>query len=158
MPISLDPPAGARVSFDAYKAWWTPSWWPGGDVTRVEAYLRDLANVQSDGTLSPVPDSANAARAFAALLSEHRDYRKVKAPALAIYSDIFLSQPGKDSAATAAIQAWETKYLVPFRTASQARIRKELKNVEIVTVPGSHMTFMLVARDSVAGLMKRFLK
>ena len=79
---------------------------------RVEAYLRDLANLQPDGTLSPVPDSANAARAFAALLSEHRDYRKVKAPgARDLFGPIFLSQPGKDSAATAAIQAWETKYL-----------------------------------------------
>ena len=78
-------------------------------------------------------------------MSERRDYRKVKAPALAIYSDLFLAQPGKDSAATAAIQAWEAKYMVPFRTASQARIRKELANVEIVSVPGSHASFMFVA-------------
>jgi len=157
LPISLDPPPAARASFTAYTAWWIPSWWPGGDLARVEAYLRDLANVQPDGTLSPVPDSANAERAFAALLSEHRDYRKVKAPALAIYSDIFLSQPGKDSATTAAIQAWETKYVVPFRAASQARIRKELKGVEIVTVPGSHASFMFVAKDSVVSVMRRFL-
>ncbi|HEX4932583.1 MAG TPA: alpha/beta hydrolase, partial [Gemmatimonadaceae bacterium] len=87
LPIALDPPAEARASFDAYKAWWVPTWWPGGDVRRVEAYLRDISGLQPDGTLQPVPDSATTARAFAALLSEHRDYRKVKAPALAIYSE-----------------------------------------------------------------------
>ncbi|MFN8670237.1 MAG: alpha/beta hydrolase [Gemmatimonadaceae bacterium] len=157
LPIALDPPAEARASIDAFKAWWMPSWWPGGDASRVEAYLRDISGVQPDGTLHPVPDSANTARAFGALLSEHRDYRKVKAAALAIYAEIFLSQPGKDSAATAAITAWEAKHAAPFRTASQARIRRELKGAELVTVPGSHMTFMMVSRDSVAAKMTRFL-
>ena len=156
LPISLDPPPEARANLDAYKAWWAPSWWPGGDLTRVEAYLRDISGVAEDGSLHPVPDSANAANAFGALLSEHRDYRKVKAPALSIYAEVFLSQPGKDSAATAAIMNWESKHAVPFRTASQARLRKELAGVEIMTVPGSHMTFMMVSRDSVAAAMKRF--
>jgi pimeloyl-ACP methyl ester carboxylesterase len=157
LPISIDPPADARASIDAFKAWWMTSWWPGGDVARVEAYLRDISGVATDGALHPVPDSANAAHAFAALLAEHRDYRKVKAPALAIYAEMFLSQPGKDSAATAAIQRWETKHIVPFRNASQARIRNELRGAEIVSVPGSHGNFIFVSRDSVAALMTKFL-
>lgn len=157
LPISIDPPAEARASFEAFQAWWIPTWWPGGDAGRIESYLRDISGLASDGTLHPVPDSANAARAFAALLSEHRDYGKVKARALAIYSDIFLSQPGRDSATTATIQAWEAKHAVPFRAASQARLRAELPGVEVVTVPGSHASFMFVSRDTVVALMRRFL-
>lgn len=157
LPIALDPPLDARVSLDAFKAWWITTWWPGGDVGRVEPYLRDISGLTSDGTLHPVPDSANAARAIAGLLSERRDYGKVKARALAIYSDVFLSQPGKDSVATAAILAWEAKHAVPFRVVSQARIRKELKGVELATVPGSHASFMFVSRDSVVAMMTRFL-
>ena len=157
LPVSIDPPPAATTSIDAFKAWWMPAWWPGGDVGRVEAYLRDISGLAPDGTLHPVPDSVTAARAFGALLSERRDYRSVKAPALAIYSEIFLSQPGKDSAATAAIQAWEAKHAVPFRIASQARIRKELGTVEIVTAPGSHLTFLFLSRDSVAAMTTRFL-
>ena len=157
LPIALDPPVEARANLDAFTAWWLSTWWPGGDVRRLEPYLRDISGLAADGTLHPVPDSASAARAFAALLSERRDYRKVTAPALAIYSEFFLSQPGKDSAATAAIRAWEAKHAVPFRAASQARIRKELRGVEIVTVPGSHATFMFISRDSVAAMMTRFL-
>jgi hypothetical protein len=157
LPISLDPPAEARASLDAFKAWWMSTWWPGGDVTRAESYLRDISGLKPDGSLHPVPDSANAANAFGGLLSEHRDYGKVKAPALAIYSEIFLSQPGKDSAATATIKAWEAKHLTPFRAASQARIRKELRGVQLATVPGSHATFMFVSRDTIAAMMTKFL-
>ena len=157
LPVAIDPPVDETATFDAFKAWWIPTWWPGGDVGRVEAYLRDVSGLTPDGILHPVPDSANAARAFEALLSERRDYHRVKAPALAIYSEIFFSQPGKDSAATAAIQAWEAKHAVPFRTASQARIRKDLRGVETATVPGSHVTFLFVSRDSVAAMMTRFL-
>ncbi len=157
LPIAIEPSAEARKSFDAFTAWWMPTWWPGGEVTRAQAYLRDISGLAPDGSLHVVPDSANAARAFGELLSEHRDYTKVKSPALAIYAEIFLSQPGKDSAATATLTAWEAKHAAPFRTASQERIRRELKGVEIVTVPGSHMTFMFVSRDSVAAKMTRFL-
>jgi pimeloyl-ACP methyl ester carboxylesterase len=156
LPISIDPPAEARTGIEAYTAWWLRSWWPGGDASRVDAYLRDIGGLQPDGTLHPVPDSANAARAFGALLSEHRDYRKVKAPSLAIYSDYFLPPQGKDSANTAAIKAWETKHFVPFRKASQARVRKELSGVAIATVPGSHGSFIFASRDSVVSLMTKF--
>lgn len=158
LPINLDPPAEARANLDAYRTWYATTWMQGVDMSRLEAHIRELANPGPDGVLHPVPDSANSARAFAAILSERRDYRRVRAPALSIYSEIFLSQPGKDSAATAAIQEWENKHLVPFRTASQERLRRELKGgVEIMTVPGSHATFMLVSRDTIAKVIRSFV-
>jgi hypothetical protein len=46
---------------------------------------------------------------------------------------------------------------VPFRAASQARLRRELKSVEIITVPGSHATFMLASRDTIARAFRSFL-
>lgn len=158
LPISLDPPMDARANLDAFRSWWGTTWWPGGDLPRVEAYLRDISGLAPDGSLHPVPDSATAARAFGALLTERRDYMKVKAPALAIYSDLFLSQPGKDSTATALIASWEAKHAVPFREASQARIRKELKHLQSTTVPGSHASFMFVSRDLIVNAMTRFLQ
>jgi pimeloyl-ACP methyl ester carboxylesterase len=158
LPVLLDPPAEARASLEAYKAWYYPTWFPDVDPARLEAHVRQIANVQPDGSAKPVPDSANSARAFGALMAEKRDYRKVKAPALSIYSEIFLAQPGKDSAATEAIKAWEAKYIVPFRNASQQRLERELKNVEIMTVPGSHASFMFVSKDRSAETMRRFLR
>ena len=157
LPVSLDPTPEARASLDAFKAWYRAGWFPDVDLARLEAHVRELANIQPDGSASPVPDSANSARAFAALASEKRDYRKVKAPALAIYSEVFFSPLVKDSATAERIKAWETKHMVPFRKASQARIKRELKNVEIVTVPGSHASFVFVSRDSIAAAMRKFL-
>jgi pimeloyl-ACP methyl ester carboxylesterase len=158
LPISLDPTAQARVSLDGYRAWVMATWFPGLESAPLEAHIREAANPGPDGVPHPVPDSANSARAFAALLSERRDYTRVRAPALSIYSEMFLSQPAPDSTATAAIQAWEAKHLRPFRAASQERMRRELKGgVEIVTVPGSHATFMLVSRDTIASAFRSFL-
>ena len=62
---------------------------------------------------------------------------------------------GKDSAAKA---TWETTYMAPARKAQQDRIRRELKGVETITVPGSHASFMFVSRDSIAAAMRRFLR
>ena len=158
LPILLDPPAEARASLDAFKVWYNGAWFPDVDPARIEAHVREIANIQPDGTAQPVPDSANSARAFGALATEKRDYGKVKAPALSIYSQIFLAQPGKDSATTEQIKAWEAKYIVPFRQASQERMKKELRSVEIMTVPGSHASFMFVSRDTIAAAMRKFLR
>ncbi|MBI3789784.1 MAG: alpha/beta fold hydrolase [Gemmatimonadetes bacterium] len=157
LPLSIDPPATARTDIDALKRWWMESRWPTDDVARVEAYLRDISGVATDGTLPPVPDSANAAHALAALLAEHRDYRKVKAPALAIYAAQFLPPQGKDRATTAATGCLEATHMVPFRVASQARMRNELRGVRRAHVPGSHGNFIFVSRDSVAALFTTFL-
>jgi hypothetical protein len=53
--------------------------------------------------------------------------------------------------------AWEQKYMAPIRAASSERVRRELPNVEIVNVPGTHMDFVFTSRDQVVGAMLRFL-
>jgi pimeloyl-ACP methyl ester carboxylesterase len=156
MPVSPDPP-GANASLDAFKAWAKTSTYPDVDLGRVEAHIREVANVQADGSLKPVPDSLNSARAGAALASEKRDYRKVKAPALAIYSETFFPEPSTDSGLTARIKAWEAQYMVPARKEAQQRIKRELRSVEIVTVPGSHPSFVFVSRDTIVAAMRKFL-
>ena len=62
-----------------------------------------------------------------------------------------------DSTRLPKYQAYESRHFVPFRAASVTRVRREMPQAEIVRVPGSHMDFVLNARDSVAGLMRRFL-
>jgi 2-keto-3-deoxy-galactonokinase len=36
-------------------------------------------------------------------------------------------------------------------------MKRELRGVETITVPGSHMNFIFVSRDQVADAMTRFL-
>ena len=158
-PAGLTPPPTAMVSIDAYRAshvnaWFTKVTNPG----QIEAYIRDLVVIQPDGSVrSAMTDSAQAGL-FASLTSQARDYRKVKAPALAIYAATFFDTQHPDSAQAVKNLAWEAKFLIPFRKASVARIKRELPGVEVVDVPGTHSDFMFVSRDAVVAAIQRFLE
>jgi hypothetical protein len=53
--------------------------------------------------------------------------------------------------------AWERTYMAPFRARSIARVRRELANVRVLTVPGAHDSFFLTSRAQVVQAMRRFL-
>jgi len=54
------------ASLDAFKAWYRAGWFPDVDLARLEAHVRELANIQPDGSASPVPDSGPAPSAYRA--------------------------------------------------------------------------------------------
>jgi pimeloyl-ACP methyl ester carboxylesterase len=157
-PADFTPPPAAMVSIDAYRSSHIRAWFTKvSDPSRIEAYIRDLVTIQPDGSVrSTMTDSAGAAL-FASLTTQHRDYRKVKAPALAIYSATFFDTSHPDSAQAIKNTAWESQFLIPFRKASIARITTELPGVEIVGVPGTHADFLFVSKDEVVTAIRRFL-
>jgi pimeloyl-ACP methyl ester carboxylesterase len=156
-PIYKTPPASAWASLDASRAFLKTVWGPGMDVSRLEAYLRALLVVQPDGTVRPaISDSVMQALA-ASLFTGRRDYTRVRSPALAIYSETNLYVRHGDPAQAATNLAWERKYMAPFRAASVERVRRELSNVEIVIVPGTHMDFLFTSREKLAAAIRRFL-
>ncbi len=156
--IYKTPPSEAWRSLDAYRAYVQTVWFPAvSDASRFEAYLRDRTVIQPDGTVrSAMRD--NVAQALAAMLfTERRDYTKVRSPALAIYATTMLDVRNGDSAQIAQNLAWEQQHAVPFRAASKARVRRELANVEIVSVPGTRADFLFTSREPVVAAMRRFL-
>ena len=157
-PADLTPPPSALVSIEAYRASHVKAWFTKvSDPSRIEAYIRDLVVIQPDGSVrSAMTDSAQAGL-FASLTSQARDYRKVKAPALAIYATTFFDTKHPDSTQAIKNLAWEAKYLIPFRKASVARIKRELAGVEIVDVPGTHSDFIFVSKAAVVAAIRRFL-
>lgn len=157
-PIFMTPPATAMTSLEAYRAYQRTVWFPGvSDARRLEAYLRDLVVLQPDGTVRQRMSDSVAQAMLATLMTDRRDYAKVRSPALAIYAETFLDVRNGDSARLAENLAWEQKYMAPFRAASIARVRRELPNVEIVSVPGTHMDFVFTSRRPVVAAMRRFL-
>ena len=90
------------------------------------------------------------------LFTDRRDYTKVHAPALAIYAEIFSDLHHGDPAQLARRRAGE-EFMAAFRAASQERIQRELRGVEILTVPGTHNDFFFTSRDQVVAAMRRFL-
>ncbi len=153
----MAPPAAALVSLDAYRAFERTGIFPAVSPSRIEAYVRGQVIVQPDGTVRPRMTGDVAQNVFHTLLTGRRDYRKVRAPALAIYAATFVDVHNGDPAQLAKNRAWEEKYMVPFRAKSRERVRHELAKVEIVNVAGTHMDFVFISREQVVSAMRRFL-
>ncbi len=158
VPVDFTPPASAMTSLDAYREYQQRTWLPAvSDVARFEAYVRDLVVIQSDGTVRQrITDSVTQA-VLSTVLTDRRDYTKVRSPALAIYAESYFDTRNGDSSQYAKNLAWEQKYMAPLRAASIERVRRELPSVEIVKVPGTHKDFVFTSREQVVSAMQRFL-
>jgi pimeloyl-ACP methyl ester carboxylesterase len=157
-PLDMTTPASAMTSLDAYREYQRTVLYPGvSDASRFEAYIRDLVVIQPDGTVRQRMSDSVRQALEARVLTDRRDYTKVRSPALAIYAETMLDARYGDSAQRAKISAWEQNHMVPFRAASIERVRRELPGVEIVNVPGTHDDFVFTSREQVVSVMRRFL-
>lgn len=151
-------PDGVMASLDTWREFERDLWFPAvSDISRLEAYIRGTVAVQQDGSVRAVMSDSASQALGAALFAERRDYAKVRCPVLAIYTETLLPVHAGDAATVAANLAWEQKYMVPFRSASIERVRRELPTAETLTVPGTHMDFLFTSREQVAAAMRRFL-
>jgi len=156
--IYLNPPASVRASLDAWRTHMRNVWFPGvRDANRFEAYFRGLVVVQPGGTVRNRMSDDTAQAMTTTLLTDRRDYTKVHCPALAIYSETMFDLHNGDPALVAENVAWEQKYMVPFRAASIERVRRELPDVKILKVPGTHNDFIFTSRKQVVAAVRRFL-
>jgi len=158
LPVALAATGSDLASIEAYSAWQMTNWVPAvSDPSRLEPHFRDLVDIQPDGSVLSVMSDSVAGGLWTSLTTEPRNYAAVKAPALSIYSETFFDVTHGDSTRQARNQAWEDRHMKPFREASIARMKKEMKQVETLTVPGTHADFVFTSRDQVAEAMVRFL-
>ncbi|MEQ1764162.1 MAG: alpha/beta hydrolase [Pyrinomonadaceae bacterium] len=88
------------------------------------------------------------------------DYKKVKAPSLAIYADPDVPQnPGNlDADTTAKLAVWWKEKQTPITRASIEQFRKEMKNGQLTEIKGAtHYVFVGPYKDQVIKLTKDFL-
>jgi pimeloyl-ACP methyl ester carboxylesterase len=157
-PVDSSPPESAFVSWPAYLSWHHQYMFPGlADLAPVEAYLRELAVEQPDGSLKFRWDTGAIGAMWGTLAKDPRNYARIRAPALAIYGTSFESVGHGEPDRRAKFQEWEEAHWGPFRTQSADRIRKELTGSQILTVPGTHADFQFTSRDAVARAMVQFL-
>jgi pimeloyl-ACP methyl ester carboxylesterase len=157
-PFDMNPPASAKTSLDAWRSYQGTVWLAGvSDTRRFEAYIRDLVDIQPDGTVRPRMSDSVSQAMWTTLTTNRRDYTKVRAPALAIYAQTMTDVLHGDSAQRAKNLAYEQAWMVPFRAASVARVRRELPGIEFVNVPGTHMDFVFTSREQIVAAMRRFL-
>ena len=158
-PIDTEPDSAALQSLDAYRAWYQAlfppevTWTPG-----LEAHLRDITQIGPDGTVQVIPNETVSERLFASLAATGRDYTRVRAPALALYSSTLLETDVSDPQRAQAITAWEQQMMAPFRRASIERIRQELPGVIVAEIPNTtHMSIGLINAESLVATIRGFL-
>lgn len=157
--ILLDTPAAAMRSFDAYMAYEQAVDYPQlDDMRRIEAYLRESVLIRADGSVQPrIPQEVMSALFSALWTNPPRDYRRVRAPALAIFAASMMDLHVADAERRRQASAWERRYMAPFRVKSIARVRRDLAGVQVLLVPGAHDSFFLTSRARVVKAMRQFL-
>lgn len=157
--IAFETPAAAMKSLTAYLAYEKSiDYTQLDDMRRIDVYLCDSVVVQSDGRVRPrIPQGVMHALIASLWTDPPREYRRIHAPALALFAETMADLHGADPKRAEAEREWESRYMAPFRRKSIIRLRRELAGVKIVRVAGAHDSFFLTSRTRVVRLMRRFL-
>jgi len=157
-PFSWDPPASALKSMDAWRTWNRAVIYPAvREASRFEAEIRDLVELQPGGSVKLRMDPATAQAADASCHSGRRAYSQIHVPALAIFAETFVDVRHGDPAQCAKRLDWEQKRMAPFRDASIERLKRELRGVEIVRIPGTHLDYLFTSRETLVAALRHFL-
>lgn len=159
IPTPLTPGPADQRSLDALRTWFQRTWLP--DIPwppAWEAHIRDLVDVQPDGsTRYRQTDSVNALM-FESLVAYRRDFRALRVPALAVWAPQFIPAPKDDTTAARKVAEWERDYFAGYREASIRRFRREVAGSRDTTLPGtSHASIGTVDVPGVAKLIGDFL-
>lgn len=152
-PDALTIPAEALASADAYRTHLIARHFSAVDVAQVDAYLRAQVSPLPDGTVRRSTPPEVEAALGATIRSDRRRYEEVRAPALAIFARSAARIPG----AAARDQDRYVRALDTFRSAAIGRMRRELSDIDMLTVPGTHKSFFFESHAEVVNAMRRFL-
>ncbi|HTS33171.1 MAG TPA: alpha/beta hydrolase [Thermoplasmata archaeon] len=150
-------PASALVSLDAYRARCAAQLPGVRDTGGFEAWIREDVEARPDGTVR-LKEFEGVSPAFMAALTEPRDYTRVRAPALVVYSASFGNTHHGDPAEVAATLEWNQRYVAPLRAAAEERVRRELHDVKVLHVPGTHDDLVFTCRKQLVAAMGQFLR
>ena len=156
---AFDRPAHAMASLDGFRAYMKTMWYPRvDDIRRMDGNLRGKVVIQRDGTLQDRTSKAVVDASYSALwANEPRPYARIQCPALAIYAERYYDVDPANQERLGTAAAYEARYWHPFQASSVARIRRDLRKVEILHVPGGHSSFILMSRGKIVDSMRRFL-
>jgi pimeloyl-ACP methyl ester carboxylesterase len=135
------PPAFMRIVGEALNC---PGW---EKISATDGIPPAMANVQVSTLKSATQFQPN--------------YKKIKAPSLAIYADADLAEaPGKqlDEETQRKLEAWWKEKRTPMMRSSIEQFRKEMKNGQVVEIKGAtHYVFVGPFKDQVVALTRDFL-
>lgn len=144
IPKSLFPDNSNFKSPDEYKKWYHSFWFADIDWNKtLEANFVASMLVNPDGSITPIPNDSISNVFLKSAMSYKRNYKRIQAPALAIYSKLWLYSPVQDEKIISIFESLENDIAVPWRLSNMHRIKTELKDATIVEMPnGSHTSFI----------------
>ena len=146
-------------SVDAYRKWCQGFWFPDIDWnSTLESNLQASIVINPDKSIRTLPDDAVSKITFQSAMSYHRNYDKVSAPALVLYTNSFFLASQNDSTLAMAYNNLEKEVISPWRNHSMNRVKTELKDATIkVMSKGSHVSFIFESKDEIVNAINNFL-
>lgn len=159
MPKSPFPDSTDLSSLNAYRDWYHGFWFSDIDWSpTLEANLQATIQIHPDSSISTVPDDSISKTILKTAMNYHREYVKVQAPALVVYTEPFFYPPNKDDEVIKSYENMEEEIISPWRLRSMERVRKELRKVDIRTVPGgSHTSLIFRSKALLVDAINSFL-
>lgn len=147
------------VSLDAYRNWYHCFWYPDIDWNAIlESNLRTSTQINPDGSIITIPTDDVSKIILQSGMSYHRNYDKIMAPSLILYTNTFFKAARNDSASAANYKNLEKEIINPWRHSSMNRIKTEMKTASIKIIPnGSHVSLIFLSKDEIVESINSFL-
>jgi len=147
------------VSVEAFRKWNQGFWFPDVEWnSTLESNLNASIHINSDGSISTIPNDEVSRITLQSAMSYHRNYDKVIAPALVFFTNSFFKAAKNDSVSASFYANLEKEIINPWRQNSMTRIKNELKDARIKVVSkGSHVSFIFESKDEIVKSINSFL-
>lgn len=158
-PEALSPGPADLVSLDAYRQWYHRFWYPDLAWNEVlEANLKACTRVLENGAVEIIPGEKITNLLVRSLTAYSRDYSKITAPVLALYTPVFFKHHSADLNLHKAYEDLENKIISPWRESNKEKLKKTLKEVHIHELSlGGHASVLFASQDSVLKLVNDFV-
>jgi pimeloyl-ACP methyl ester carboxylesterase len=159
LPLSFLPTPIDLQSLDSYRKWFHHFWFNDIEWNEtLESNLQASLLVNKDSTLTTIPNDSISKLILEYAMNYHREYARIAAPALFIFTKPFFYPPGQDPAVVKLYEAIEKDLVSNWRINCMNRIRSEFKNADIIEVPkGSHTSLVFLSRDTLVTSISLFI-
>jgi pimeloyl-ACP methyl ester carboxylesterase len=159
LPQSFLPTPRELQTLDSYRKWYHHFWF--NDIKwneTLESNLQASLFINKDSSIITIPNDSISKLILESAMNYHREYDKIVAPALFIFTKPFFYPPNQDPAIFKLYSAIEKDLVSNWRINSMSRIRREFKNADIIEVPkGSHTSLIFLSRNTLVRSISSFI-
>ncbi len=159
IPVNFFPDTADLASMNAYRQWYHRFWFPDIEWNEaLESNLKASTLVLDQGRVETIPGDKITNLLLRSLTQYPRDYSKIAAPVLAIFTPEFFKHAETDSLTQKAYEDLEENIISPWRKHSKERLKNELRHVQIHDLSqGGHASVIFASQDTMIQLITDFV-